>query len=123
MSELFKREDDELTTMSLPSHGSGHVDSGPADWQDCGADGFLVKPLLEDSAAGLRTWLMKVEPGAWSDAHAHDEVEQIFVLEGTFYDEHKTYRAGEFIVRAAGAMHTAGSETGATVLLVYSPAP
>jgi quercetin dioxygenase-like cupin family protein len=50
-------------------------------------------------------------------------VEQIYVLEGTFYDQRKTYHAGEYIVRAPGAMHTAGSDTGALVLLFYSPAP
>ena len=122
MSELFERPADGLQAMTLPVEGSGHVDANPAAWQPCGAEGFLVKPLLEDTTSGLRTWLMKVEAGAWSESHAHDEIEQIYVLEGSFYDQDKTYRAGEYIVRDAGAMHTAGSETGATVLLFYSPA-
>jgi len=79
--------------------------------------------LMEDACTGLRTWLMKVEPGAFSAPHAHDEVEQIYVLEGSFYDQQKTYGAGEYIVRPPGAMHTAGSDTGAVVLLFYSPPP
>jgi anti-sigma factor ChrR (cupin superfamily) len=54
--------------------------------------------------------------------HAHNEIEQIYVLEGSFFDQDKTYTAGEYIVRAPGAMHTAGSDTGAVVLLFYSPA-
>ena len=123
MSEIFERAAAAEQAMALPLRESCHYDANAVAWQPCGAQGFLVKPLLEDAGAGLRTWLMKVEPGAWSDAHAHDEIEQIYVLEGTFYDEEKTYQAGEFIVRAAGAMHTAGSETGATVLLFYSPTP
>ena len=123
MAELFEWDSAAVSALALPTSGSSHADSTAAGWQECGAEGFLVKPLLEDSASGLRTWLMKVEPGAWSELHSHDELEQIFVLEGSFYDQEKTYRAGEYIVRAAGAMHTAGSETGATVLLFYSPKP
>ena len=123
MSELFDRRDAAPRAMILPLDGSAHADVAGAEWQPCGADGFLVKPLLEDGDSGLRTWLMKVEAGAWSPAHAHDEVEQIYVLDGSFYDDEQTYGPGEYIVRAAGAMHTAGSETGATVLLFYSPAP
>ena len=123
MTEVFQRKQAGIEPMTLRRLASCSVDPNVAEWQDCGADGFLIKPLLEDGAAGLRTWLLKVEPGAWSDSHAHDEVEQIYVLEGSFYDEEKTYQAGEFIVRAAGALHTAGSETGAVVLLVYSPSP
>jgi anti-sigma factor ChrR (cupin superfamily) len=123
MSEMFQREQTIMKPMALPRLESSSIDPNAADWQDCGADGFLIKPLMEDGDAGLRTWLMKVEPGAFSESHAHDEVEQIYVLEGTFYDQEKTYQAGEFIVRAKDAMHTAGSDTGAVVLLFYSPSP
>jgi len=104
---------------SLPVDASAHIDAKQLCWQKCGADGFLIKPLLEINGQAIRTWLMKVEAGAYSPPHAHEEIEQIYVLEGSFYDDEKTYRAGEFIVRAAGAMHTAGSEDGALVLLIY----
>ena len=77
---------------------------------------------MEDQQAGVRTWLMKVEAGAFSPPHAHDQIEQIYVLEGSFYDQDKTCGPGEYIVRAMGAMHSAGSENGALVLLFYSPA-
>ena len=104
---------------SLPEEATVHIDSKQLEWQDCGADGFLIKPLMELEDQAIRSWLMKVEPGAFSSMHAHDEIEQIYVLEGSFYDQDRTYRAGEFIVRAPGAMHTAGSDTGAIVILVY----
>jgi anti-sigma factor ChrR (cupin superfamily) len=123
MGEIFKREQQRSKPIALPREHSRGVDAAAAAWQDCGADGFFIKPLMEDADSGLRTWLMKVEAGAFSAPHAHDEVEQIYVLDGTFYDQEKTYAAGEYIVRAPGAMHTAGSETGAVVLLFYSPAP
>jgi len=122
MSEIFKRQDETPSLLTLPQAGSNSVDSTQSEWQPGGADGFLIKPLLEHVGSGVRTWLMKVEPGAFSELHAHAEVEQIYVVEGSFYDQDKTYGAGEYIVRAPGALHTAGSTTGAVVLLFYSPA-
>ena len=120
MSELFNQQE-AGGLVALPIGESLDFDSKEIEWQDCGADGFSIKPLLEDSEAGLRTWLMKVEAGAFSPLHAHENIEQIYVLEGSFYDQDKTYGPGEFIVRAPGAMHSAGSEDGAVVLLFYSP--
>ena len=64
---------------------------------------------------------MKVDAGAWSPPHAHEDLEQILVLEGTFYDDEKTYHPGDFVLRAPGAVHTAGSEDGCIVLLIYCP--
>jgi anti-sigma factor ChrR (cupin superfamily) len=121
MSEIFVREV-QAGLVGLPPAASLDFDANQIDWQDCGAQGFRIKPLLEDTRAGLRTWLMQVDAGAFSPLHAHDEIEQIYVLEGSFYDQEKSYGPGEFIVRAAGAMHSAGSADGAIVLLFYSPA-
>lgn len=120
MSEVFK-SGQHGGLQVIAKTGSLDYDAGGSEWQECGADGFWIKPLLEDTAAGLRTWLMKVEAGAYSPSHAHDEIEQVYVLEGSFYDQEKTYGAGQFIVRDAGAMHSAGSENGALMLLFYSP--
>ena len=118
MSELFV--DQSLNGLGLPKNGSVLLAGADTEWQDCGADGFWIKPLLQDEGSQLRTWLMKVEAGAFSEMHAHEEIEQIYVLEGSFYDQEHRYQAGDYIVRAAGAMHTAGSDDGAIVLLFYS---
>lgn len=121
MTELFN-SDSNHGIAHLPKFESLSFDSNKIEWQSSGTDGFSIKVMMEDSLTSTRTWLMKVEPGAFSDMHAHEDIEQIYVLEGSFYDQDKTYRAGEYIVRAPGAMHSAGSEDGAVVLLFYSPA-
>ncbi len=121
MSELFERRGS-AGLNGLPVQGSSNLDTGQVEWQDCGASGFRIKPILEDASAGVRTWLMRVNAGAFSPPHSHDQIEQVYVLEGTFYDDERTYRAGEYVVRAAGALHSAGSVDGALVLLFYSPA-
>jgi len=106
--------------IGLPARGSACARAG-SEWLHSGSDGFRIRPLMEDGP--LRTWLMQVDPGTSAELHAHAEIEQIYVLEGTFTDQDSTYGPGDLVVRAPGAMHTASSETGALVLLTYVPSP
>ena len=122
MNEMFKAVDNAVA-LKMPLGESLMLKSREIPWQGSDAPGFWVKPLIEDDHQGIRTWLMKVDAGAFSDMHGHSEYEQIYVLEGAFYDQDHEYGPGDFIVRAPGALHTAGSEEGAVVLLFYSPAP
>ena len=102
--------------------GSTYVDPDTLDWS-AEEDGFRVKLLYENASRGERTLLMKIAPGTFFPMHAHDgEWEQIYVVEGTFYDDQRTMEAGDFVCRSPGAPHTAGSEKGATVLLFYTKA-
>jgi anti-sigma factor ChrR (cupin superfamily) len=119
--EMFKTAEGNVG-LGTPSLGSLYLSAGAQDWQDGGAEGFWIKPLWRNADDSERTWLMKVDAGAFAGMHAHDEVEQIYVLEGSFHDQARTMCAGDFIVRAAGAMHESGSKTGAVVLLVYTKA-
>jgi anti-sigma factor ChrR (cupin superfamily) len=89
------------------------------DWQESGSPGFLARPLLEDDAAGVRTWLFKSEPGASAELHSHPEIEQIYVLEGTFSDGEASYGPGDFIVRAPGAPHITTCDSGSLSLVIY----
>lgn len=107
-------------TMARPDAGSLVARPAASDWQAHDASGFSYKTLFEDPHLGLRTILMKVEAGTVASPHSHDNLEQVYVLEGEFYDEYRTYGPGDFIVRAPGAIHTGGSKSGALVLLIYS---
>jgi len=108
----------------IPSaDGTRRLPTDKLPWQESDAPGFLYKVLHENDGPGQRTWLMRVEPGAFSPAHAHDEQEEVYVLAGSFYDDVRTYRPGDYILRPAGAVHTAGSESGCELLLIYRPAP
>ncbi len=123
MSEIFTRSnvnDAAKLPLGLPL-ASISTSTTDVAWQTCGGDGFWIKPLFEGANGQHRTWIMKVDAGAWSPPHAHEDLEQILVLEGTFYDDEKTYHPGDFVLRAPGAVHTAGSEDGCIVLLIYCP--
>lgn len=112
--------EDRTGKLSRPDSASLVTRTSDAEWESSGTTGFSYKPLFEDAQARLKTMLMKVEAGALAVQHNHDQLEQVLVLEGEFYDEYRNYGPGDFIVRAPGAMHTGGSKNGAVVLLIYS---
>jgi anti-sigma factor ChrR (cupin superfamily) len=102
----------------LPSNGSMVVRDG--NWTEGANPGERVRTLVDDPA-GYRTILSQVEAGPIGMLHAHDEIEQIYILEGDFFDDDGSYHAGDFVLRMPGTMHRAGSKSGCTMLLVYAP--
>jgi len=103
--------------------GTRRLQTAGLPWQETDTSGFVYKVLHEDAGRGQRTWLMRVEPSAFAPAHAHAEQEEIYVLDGSFYDDIRTYRPGDYILRPAGAVHSAGSENGCELLLIYRAVP
>ena len=106
------------TGLGLPDAGTTVVRA--SGWTAGERPGELVRPLVEDPS-GFRTMLMQILPGALGEAHAHDTIEQIYVLDGDFFDEDASYQAGDFVLRMPGTMHRAGSKAGATLLVSYAP--
>ena len=104
--------------LALPLAGSKKIDA--SGWVAGERPGELVRPLIDDPA-GYRTMLLQVAPGPLGALHAHDTIEQIYVLEGDFFDDEASYAAGDFVLRMPGTMHRAGSCAGCTMLVVYAP--
>ena len=78
---------------------STYVDPSQIEWQPSQFEGIQIKVLYVDKAKGEMTCLLKWEPGATLPMHKHPEIEQSFVLEGSFYDHDGICRAGEFVWR------------------------
>ncbi|WP_407364359.1 cupin domain-containing protein [Pseudomonas luteola] len=118
-ASLCPSGDGPLTTIRVGSH---YRTSAQVTWQPCiGAPGFWIKPLYCDDRHGERSFLMRVDPGAVATLHSHPtEFEQLFVVEGTFYDQNQTMVAGDYCCRAPGAKHTGGSENGAVLFVTYT---
>jgi anti-sigma factor ChrR (cupin superfamily) len=102
----------------LPNSGSIEIRTGA--WQPGERSGEFVRPLVDDPR-GYRTLLSKVGPGPLGALHAHNEIEQIYVIEGDFFDDNGSYGAGDLVLRMPGAMHRAGSKNGCVMMLVYTP--
>src|ERR1700716_2450896 len=101
--------------------GSGSVYAKPQEiaWEPTQFEGISIKVLYEDKSKGEMTCLLKWEQGATLPMHKHPEIEQTFVIEGSFYDHDGICRAGEFVWRRVGSFHETHSDEGAVILAVY----
>jgi anti-sigma factor ChrR (cupin superfamily) len=88
-------------------------------WRETRWPKIKVKVLMEDKERGLATMLMRWEPGAVLPDHEHVDIEQTYVIEGSFEDEHGACKAGEFIWRPPGSRHDARSPGGALMLAIF----
>jgi anti-sigma factor ChrR (cupin superfamily) len=100
-------------------NASTYIDPKKIDWSPSQFEGIQIKVLYEDKAKGEMTCLLKWEPGATLPMHKHPEIEQSFVLEGSFYDHDGVCRAGEYVWRKSGSFHETHSDEGAVLLAVY----
>jgi anti-sigma factor ChrR (cupin superfamily) len=99
--------------------GSHFLDATTLKWQSTDTPGFDVVTLFENPFNGESTVLMRVDPGASTGSHSHELFEEIYVLDGDFSDEERTYLRGQYCVRSPGTLHTAASENGCMVMLIY----
>ena len=99
--------------------GSTYVDPATMEWQPSQFPKIAMKVLYRDEAKGEMTVLLKWEPGASLPFHKHPEIEQSYVLEGSFYDHDGICKAGQFVWRTPGSMHETHSDEGCVLLAIY----
>lgn len=104
---------------ALPDDRSAYVAGSELAWV-MAKPGIEIKRLYESPDGRHRALLFRLLPGARSADHDHVELEQIHVLEGSFFDGSRWLRAGDHCVRAPGVMHNAWSEEGALALVTYT---
>ncbi len=100
-------------------NASTYIDPADLEWQPTRFEGIRIKVLYEDKARGEMTCLLQWAPGARLPMHKHPEIEQSYVIEGSFSDHDGTARAGQYVWRKPGSYHETYSEEGATILAVY----
>lgn len=100
-------------------NGSTYVRPQDMAWKPTQFEGIEIKVLYEDKEKGEMTCLLKWQPGATLPFHRHPEIEQSFVLEGSFSDHDGTAHAGEYVWRRAESKHETYSEEGCVILAVY----
>jgi anti-sigma factor ChrR (cupin superfamily) len=96
-----------------------YVEVAEAPWAPTRFTGISVKTLMENKGTGLSTMLFRWEPGARLPDHEHIEIEQTYVLEGSFADHDGAYTAGNYVWRRAGSRHEAWSDEGCLTLAVF----
>lgn len=117
MSEAMQER---LVGKLLPTiGGSTYVNPNDLPWVKSQFDKIMMKVLYRNEALGEMTVLLKWEPGAVLPFHKHPEIEQSWVLEGSFYDHDGICRAGEFVWRTPGSMHETKTDEGCLLLAIY----
>ncbi len=105
------------TDSALASH---YIRSADVDWEPMsGFEGVEMKVLYQDENTGLFTGLFRMAPGACIPLHEHTDIEQTYLLEGTFQDDDGVAEPGDFIWRPAGNRHTAHSPDGCVFLGMF----
>jgi quercetin dioxygenase-like cupin family protein len=99
--------------------GSVYVKPQDKEWRPSQFQGIDIKVLYENKAAGELTCLLRWAPGSTLPFHKHPEVEQSWVLEGSFSDHDGICRAGEYVYRHPGSMHETHSAEGCILLAIY----
>lgn len=90
-----------------------HVDTGRAEFRPGLVEGLSVLPL--HSARSENVALVRWAPGTRFTSHRHWGGEEIFVLEGTFQDEHGAYPAGTWIRSPHLSDHAPFSDEGCLI--------
>lgn len=91
------------------------VDSRNATWYPGLVPGLSVLPLAEYSTQ--HTALVRWAPGTVFNFHRHYGGEEIFVIDGTFEDEHGRYPAGTWLRSPHLSGHRPFSREGCTILV------
>jgi anti-sigma factor ChrR (cupin superfamily) len=119
MSSTTATADDRPKAFVPTLGGSAYIKPQDMEWAPTQFDGISIKVLYEHKEKGEMTCLLKWEAGACSPIHKHPELEQSYVIEGSFYDHDGICRAGEFVWRRTGSIHETRSDEGAIVLAIY----
>jgi len=89
------------------------LDTSTEAWRPGLVDGLSVMPLHEYGTENVA--LVKWEPGTVFKPHTHFGGEEIFVLDGTFEDEHGAYPTGTWIRSPHGSSHTPFTKEGCLI--------
>ena len=111
--------DDPLGALVPTPHGSVYVKPQDMAWTPSQFPGIDMKVLYQDAERGEMTVLLRWQPGATLPFHKHPEIEQSYVIEGSFYDHDGICRAGEFVYRHPQSKHETRSDEGCVILAIY----
>ena len=112
------QESIDIGTKATPN-ASTYVKPQDMAWEDTRFEGIQIKVLYHDKEKGEMTCMLKWAPGATLPFHRHPELEQSYVIEGSFSDHDGTCSAGEYVWRKPNSKHQTYSEEGCVILAVY----
>ncbi len=103
--KLWQMYPEDQTTVAIDTHA--------AQWVPGLVPGLKVMPLHSYGTENVA--LVKWAPGTVFQPHKHWDGEEIFVLDGTFEDEHGTYPKGTWLRNPPGSIHNPSSAEGCVI--------
>ncbi len=91
------------------------IDSSATEWQTGVITGHWTKSLFTAQAWLENVSLEKLDPGTQVPAYLCEGGEEIFVVDGSFADDHGSYAAGVWQRNPHGFSHGLRSDTGCTL--------
>ena len=98
------------------------VRAAGGEWRSLG-EGVSTKFLGEDPERGLRTSLLRLEPGARWESHRHEGAEEMFVVRGDWRCLGTNLRPGDYHRAGPGTEHEATTSAMGCKLIVVSRSP
>lgn len=95
------------------------VRAAEGDWRSIG-DGVTTKTLGDDPERGLRTSLLRMEPGASWASHRHEGVEELFLVRGDWRCLGTNLHPGDFHRAGPGTEHETTTSPAGCKLIVVS---
>lgn len=94
------------------------VNTHTQPWLPSPMAGVERRQLERDGAEVARaTSVVRYAPGARFSPHLHELGEEFLVLEGTFEDEHGSYRPGTYVKNPPGSSHAPFTQSGVTLFV------
>ena len=84
-------------------------------------EGVLIKQLYVDSATGITTSVVKMQPGTSLPMHRHQGVEQFYILEGDCNVRGEVLGPGDYHRAVVGSIHETTFTVNGTMFLLVAP--
>jgi anti-sigma factor ChrR (cupin superfamily) len=84
-------------------------------------EGVLMKQLYVDSATGMITSVVRMQPGTSLPMHKHQGVEQFYIIEGDCSVSGEVLGPGDYHRAAAGSIHETTYTVNGTMFLLVAP--
>tara|TARA_B100000315_G_scaffold250752_1_gene284215 strand:- start:1214 stop:1573 length:360 start_codon:yes stop_codon:yes gene_type:complete len=103
-------------TAGIDEFASRFIDVVSMPWVET-APGHETKVLMHDPETGMITLISRIAPGGTIPFHVHEDLEQTYILEGSFKDDEGECTAGNFVIRPKGSKHSPVAPNGCTMLV------
>ena len=117
---LFDRVEAAIASRAQELPGRLTVRADEGRWEKL-VEG-VERKILSRPMAGRITFLIRGQPGARFPSHAHDDDEEMVVLEGDITFDTLTLRAGDYHLARRGTPHPKASTAGGCLLLMTAAA-